>query len=45
MSAKKSYAPEGRTSSYSASALGVLNIPEGLIQKQDPNDALLCRAW
>ncbi len=20
-------------------------IPEGLIQKQDPKDALLCRAW
>ena len=22
-----------------------LFIPEGLIQKQDPKDALLCRAW
>jgi len=22
-----------------------LAVPEGLIQKQDPKDALLCRAW
>jgi len=22
-----------------------MQLPEGLIQKQDPKDALLCRAW